>query len=213
MGKEEARRQGSAKARGGRARRTRWARREAHGSGVPITAIVHVVRPPSHLTRGALVRPVDAARAALARANLARANLARANLAGLAPPRRPARRHAALRLGEVATRPTHAVMVPILPRLRASGAELRAARRRIALAAPPFAAVAVVPARPLVRRRRRRQRGRRSWRRIRRVGRQRRRRRGAFGNRGGEAGKLEVAAVGYVTCDREGHLRTWWGRR
>ena len=63
MGKKEARRQGSAKARGGRARRTRWARREAHGSGVPITAIVHVVRPPSHLTRGALVRPVGAAEA------------------------------------------------------------------------------------------------------------------------------------------------------
>ena len=158
MGKEEARRQGSAKARGGRARRTRWARREADGSGVPITAIVHVVPRPSHLTRGALVRPVGAARAALARANLARAAparaaLARTNLAGLAPPRRPARRHAALRLGEVATRPTHAVMVPILPRLRASGAELRAARRRIALTAPPFAVVAVVPARPLVRRR------------------------------------------------------------
>ena len=158
MGKEEARRQGSAKARGGRARRTRWARREADGSSVPITAIVHVVPRPSHLTRGALVRPVGAARAALARANLARAAparaaLARTNLAGLAPPRRPARRHAALRLGEVATRPTHAVMVPILPRLRASGAELRAARRRIALTAPPFAVVAVVPARPLVRRR------------------------------------------------------------
>ena len=31
MGKEEARRQGSAKARGGRARRTRWARREVDG--------------------------------------------------------------------------------------------------------------------------------------------------------------------------------------
>ena len=63
MGKEEARRQGSAKARGGRARRTRWARREADGSSVPITAIVHVVPRPSHLTRGALVRPVGAAEA------------------------------------------------------------------------------------------------------------------------------------------------------
>ena len=63
MGKEEARRQGSAKARGGRARRTRWGRREADGSSVPVTTIVHVVPRPSHLTRGALVRPVGAARA------------------------------------------------------------------------------------------------------------------------------------------------------
>ena len=63
MGKEEARRQGSAKARGGRARRTRWARREADGSSVPVTTIVHVVPRPSHLTRGALVRPVGVARA------------------------------------------------------------------------------------------------------------------------------------------------------
>ena len=63
MGKEEARRQGSAKARGGRARITRWARREADGSSVPVTTIVHVVPRPSHLTRGALVRPVGAARA------------------------------------------------------------------------------------------------------------------------------------------------------
>ena len=63
MGKEEARRQGSAKARGGRARITRWARREADGSSVPVTTIVHVVPRPSHLTRGALVRPLGAARA------------------------------------------------------------------------------------------------------------------------------------------------------
>ena len=81
MGKEEARRQGSAKARGGRARRTRWARREADGSSVPVTTIVHVVPRPSHLTRGALVRPMGVARAKLARAKLARAKLARANLA------------------------------------------------------------------------------------------------------------------------------------
>ena len=63
MGKEEARRQGSAQARGSRARSTRWARREADGSSVPFTTIVHVVPRPSHLTRGALVRPVGAARA------------------------------------------------------------------------------------------------------------------------------------------------------
>ena len=63
MGKEEARRQGSAKARGGRARRTRWARREADGSSVPVTTIVHVVPRPSHLPGRALVRPVGAARA------------------------------------------------------------------------------------------------------------------------------------------------------
>ena len=81
MGKEEARRQESAKARGGKACRMGWARREADGSSVPITAIVHVVPRPSYLTREALVRPVGAALAALARAALARANLARANLA------------------------------------------------------------------------------------------------------------------------------------
>ena len=63
MGKEEARRQGSAKARGGRARRTRWARCEVDGSSVLVTTIVHVVPRPSHLTCGALVRPVGAARA------------------------------------------------------------------------------------------------------------------------------------------------------
>ena len=63
MGKEEARRQGSAKARGGRARKTRWERREADGSSVPVTTIVHVVPRPSHLTGRALVRPVGAARA------------------------------------------------------------------------------------------------------------------------------------------------------
>ena len=73
MGKEEARRQGSAKARGGKACRTRWAKREADGSSVPITAIVHVVPRPSYLTRGALVRPMGVARANLARANVARA--------------------------------------------------------------------------------------------------------------------------------------------
>ena len=63
MGKEEARRQESAKARGGKACRTRWARREADGSSVPVTTIVHVVPRPSHLACGALVRPVGAARA------------------------------------------------------------------------------------------------------------------------------------------------------
>ena len=73
MGKEEARRRDSARARGGKARRTQWARRAADGSSVPITAIVHVVPRPSYLTRGALVRPMGAARANLARANLARA--------------------------------------------------------------------------------------------------------------------------------------------
>ena len=81
MGKKEARRQGSAKARGGWARRTRWARCEVDGSSVLVTTIVHVVPRPSELTRGALVRPMGVARANLARANLARANLARANLA------------------------------------------------------------------------------------------------------------------------------------
>ena len=63
MGKEEARRQGSAKACGGRARITRWVRREADGSSVPVTTIVHVVPRPSHLTRGALVSPEGSARA------------------------------------------------------------------------------------------------------------------------------------------------------
>ena len=144
---------GARKARGGKACRTRWATHEADGSSVPITAIVHLVPRPSYLTRGALVRPVGAARAALARAALARADLARASLAGVAPSRFPARPHTALRLGEVATPPTHAVIVPSPPRLRASGAELRAARRRIASIAPAVAAVAVVPARPLVSRR------------------------------------------------------------
>merc|ERR1719247_2252677 len=41
----------------------------------------------------------------------------------------------------------------ICPRVRASGAELRAARGRVASVAPAIAVVAVVPARPLVRRR------------------------------------------------------------
>ena len=63
MGKEEARRQESAKARGGKACRMGWARREADGSSVPVTTIVHVVPRPSHLTRGALVRPVGVTRA------------------------------------------------------------------------------------------------------------------------------------------------------
>ena len=63
MGKEEARRQGSAQARGSRARSTRWARREADGSSVPFTTIVHVVPRPSHLPGRALVRPAGAARA------------------------------------------------------------------------------------------------------------------------------------------------------
>ena len=98
-----------------------------------IAAVVRVM-PASHLCRrGALVAAALVARAA--------------------PTRRPARTHAALRLGEVATPPTHAVMVPFPPRLRASGAELRAARGRIASVAPAVAVVAVVPARPPVRRR------------------------------------------------------------
>ena len=98
----------------------------------PVAAVVSVIPGSRMCRRGALV--------------------AAAPVAGVAPTRLPARTHAALRLGEVATPPTHAVMVPFPPRLRASGAELRAARGRIASVAPAIAVVAVVPACPLVRR-------------------------------------------------------------
>ena len=177
---------------------------EADGSSVPVTAIVHVVRRPCLLTRRALVRPVEVARAAVARATLARASFpaaagvithgrpalapvvrAAADCGALrwavppifasrlacqtrfrqgaphrrcpalvAPPRRPARRLAALRLVELAARPAHAVHVPAPPRLRPRGAELRAARARLFVIAPAVAVIAVIPARPLLRRRR-----------------------------------------------------------
>ena len=99
----------------------------------PVAAVVGVMPWSRLCRRGALVAAALVARAA--------------------PPRRPARPHAALRLGEVAAGPTQAVMVMIRPRVRAGGAELRAARGRIASVAPAVAVVAVVPARPLVRRR------------------------------------------------------------
>merc|ERR1739841_480570 len=64
----------------------------------PVAAVVSVM-PASRLCgRGALVAAALVARAA--------------------PTRRPARTHAALRLGEVATPPAHAVMVMIRPRVR-----------------------------------------------------------------------------------------------
>ena len=120
--------------------RGRWGRRRrlrghaALGLLRALVAAVVSVIPGSRLCRrGALVAAALVARAA--------------------PTRRPARRQAALRLREVATPPTHAVMVMIRPRLRASGAELRAARGRIASVAPAIAVVAVVPARPPVSRR------------------------------------------------------------
>ena len=120
--------------------RGRWGRRRLRNGHAAlgllralVAAVVSVIPGSRMCRRGALV--------------------AAALVAGVAPPRRPARAHAALRLGEVATPPTHAVMVPFPPRLRAGGAELRAARGRIASVAPAIAVVAVVPARPLVRRR------------------------------------------------------------
>ena len=118
---------------------------EADGSSVPVTAIVHVVPRPCLLTRRALVRPVRSRQGTPHR---------RCPALVVAPPRRPARRLAALRLVELAARPAHAVPVPAPPRLRPRGAELRAARARLFVIAPAAAVIAVIPARPLLRRRR-----------------------------------------------------------